>query len=242
MTHMTAKTFCAHRGVSALMPENTLPSFAAAISLGADEIEFDIRLTKDGELIVSHDNSLARISNGTGALLDYTLDELRCFNIGVHHGWQVSFCTAEEVFAHFANKTVFNIHIKEHGDGFVPRELKNLAESYHALDSVYFAGTISLLKRMVTAAPDIPRAAIQLPSEPVPIYDTAIAYGCRRVQFWDGMFDEELIARLHEAGIHCNHFHAETYEEYDRFFSMGVDTLLTNRMDLAAQYKREHAL
>jgi len=239
---MTSKTFCAHRGVSALMPENTLPSFAAAIALGADEIEFDIRLTKDGKLIVSHDDSLDRISDSTGKLSDYTLEELRRVNIGIHHGWHVSFCTAEEVFAQFANKTVFNIHIKEHGDGFVPRELKALAESYHALDSVYFAGTIALLKRMVTAAPDIPRCAIQSPREPFPIFDTAMEYGCRRVQFWDGMFDEELIARLHEAGVHCNHFHAETAEEYDRFFAMGVDTLLTNHMDLAAQYKSERVL
>ena len=40
------KKFCAHRGLSKLMPENTLPAFAAALALGADEIEFDIRLTK----------------------------------------------------------------------------------------------------------------------------------------------------------------------------------------------------
>ena len=49
---MEKKRFCAHRGVSALMPENTLPAFGAALALGADEIEFDIRLTKDGKLVV----------------------------------------------------------------------------------------------------------------------------------------------------------------------------------------------
>ena len=49
------KKFCAHRGLSKLMPENTLPAFAAALSLGADEIEFDIRLTKDQKLIVAID-------------------------------------------------------------------------------------------------------------------------------------------------------------------------------------------
>ena len=56
------KKFCAHRGLSKLMPENTLPAFAAALSLGADEIEFDIRLTKDQKLIVSHDGTLDRKS------------------------------------------------------------------------------------------------------------------------------------------------------------------------------------
>ena len=58
--------FCAHRGVSGLMPENSLPAFGAALALGADEIELDVWLTKDGQLVVSHDVTLDRISDGTG--------------------------------------------------------------------------------------------------------------------------------------------------------------------------------
>ena len=86
--------FCAHRGLSALMPENTLPAFAAALAFGAQEIEFDVRLTKDYQLIVSHDGTLERISDGCGQLCDYTLADLKKLNIGIKHGWQVSFCTA----------------------------------------------------------------------------------------------------------------------------------------------------
>ena len=56
--------FCAHRGVSALMPENTLPAFAAALALGADEIEFDVRMTKDGKMVVSHDGTLCSVAVG----------------------------------------------------------------------------------------------------------------------------------------------------------------------------------
>ena len=74
---MFEKKFCAHRGVSALMPENTLPAFAAALALGADEIEFDIRLTKDNQLIVSHDPNLARVAGTEGDVSDFTLDELK---------------------------------------------------------------------------------------------------------------------------------------------------------------------
>ena len=75
------KKFCAHRGVSALMPENTLPAFGAALALGADEIEFDVRLTKDQQLIVSHDGTLERISNGCGQLSEFTLAELKELNL-----------------------------------------------------------------------------------------------------------------------------------------------------------------
>ena len=116
------KRFCAHRGVSALMPENTLPAFAAALALGADEIEFDVRLTRDGQMIVSHDGTLDRISDGKGNLQDLTLRELKELNIGVKQGWKVPFCTPEEVFEQLANKIVFNIHLKEHGeDGLLIR-------------------------------------------------------------------------------------------------------------------------
>ena len=233
------KKFCAHRGLSKLMPENTLPAFAAALSLGADEIEFDIRLTKDQKLIVSHDGTLERISDGEGKLKEKTLDELLQLNIGVKHGWEVGFCTAEEVFAQFANKIVFNMHLKEHGeDGYLIRELVKLVEKYDAWENVYFAGSPSELEWMEKIAPEIPRTAIQLPKDTVEIYEMATRYHCTGVQFWLGMFDEELIRKMHDSGIRCNLYYADTPEDYDKYFAMGIDTLLTNRMDLANKWRK----
>ena len=236
---MYEKRFCAHRGLSALMPENTLPAFAAAYALGADEIEFDIRLTKDGRLIVSHDDSLERISDGTGCLRDFTLKELKELNAGAKKGWVVPFCTAEEVFQQLAGKLVFNIHLKEHGeDGYLIREIVKLAEKYQACDSIYFAGSPGELEWMQRIAPAIPRTAIQLPRDTVGIFDMARTYGCSGVQFWLDMFDEPLIQKMHDNGIRCNLYYADTLENYDRYLAMGIDTLLTNRMDLAAHYRR----
>ena len=233
------KKFCAHRGLSKLMPENTLPAFAAALSLGADEIEFDIRLTKDQKLIVSHDGTLERISDGEGKLKEKTLEELLALNIGVKHGWEVGFCTAEEVFAQFANRIVFNMHLKEHGeDGYLIKELVKLVEKYDAWNSVYFAGSSSELEWMEKVAPEIPRTAIQLPKDTVEIYEMATKYHCTGVQFWLGMFDEALIEKMHAAGIRCNLYYADTPEDYDKYFAMGIDTLLTNRMDLANKYRK----
>lgn len=232
------KKFCAHRGVSALMPENTLPAFAAALSLGADEIEFDVRLTKDNRLIVSHDGELERISDGRGKLADYTLDELKQLNIGVKHGWQIPFCTPDEVFEQFAGKFTFNIHLKEHGeDGHLIKELVKLVDRYDAHGHVYFAASPKELEWMQKLAPQIPRTAIQLPGDEIGIFEMAQKYGCTGVQFWLGMFDDDLIRRLHDAGVNCNLFYADTPEDYRKYFDMSIDTLLTNRMDLAAQYK-----
>ncbi len=71
-----------HRGIAAKYPENTLVSFDAAIDLGVDLIEFDINVTKDGHLVVIHDNDIARTSDHAGLTRDYTLEELRTFDFG----------------------------------------------------------------------------------------------------------------------------------------------------------------
>ena len=241
---MFEKRFCAHRGLSALMPENTLPAFAAAIALGADEIELDVRLTKDKELVVSHDPNLERVSDGAGMVGDYTLEELRQLNLGVHHGWVVHFCTLEEVFQNFANKVVFNIHLKDCPDDVhMVTQIKALAEKYNAIDSIYLAaaprefGMLALLKQI---APEISRNVIQYPGDGDKIFDMAKEFDCQRVQFWLGEFDEALINKLHDAGIRCNLYYADTFENYEKYFNMGVDTLLTNRMDLAAEYRSKN--
>ena len=234
-----AKYFCAHRGLSELTPENTLPAFAAAFALGADEIEFDVRLTADEKLIVSHDDKLERISDGHGKVSESTLDYLLSCNVGVHKGWIAHFCTPEEVFEHFANKMTFNIHLKEHGnDGILVKRLLELVEKHNAYNSVYFAASPGELYWLQKLAPDIPRAAIQLPGDEIGIYEMAKKYGCSKVQLWRDMFDEELILHLHNNGILCNMFWADTVEDYDKYFSLGIDTLLTNRMDIAADYKK----
>ena len=116
------------------------------------------------------------------------------------HGWVVPFCTAEEVFEQFANKMTFNIHLKEHGEeGYVIRELLKLIEKYQAYDSVYFAGSSGELEWMEKIAPNIPRTAIQLPNDSIEIFEMAQKYHCSGVQFWLGMFDEKLIARMQDS-------------------------------------------
>lgn len=222
------------------MPENSLPAFAAALALGAQEIEFDVRLTKDSQLIVSHDATLDRISNGCGQLSDFTLEELKELNIGLKHGWQVSFCTASEVFEHFANKLTFNIHLKEHGDdGYLIKELLHLVEKHNAYGHVYFAGSPSELEWMEKIAPQIPRVAIQLPRDTIGILEMAKKYHCAGVQFWHGLFDTELIRKCHDENIFCNVYFGDTTEDFKKYFDMGIDTILTNRMDLAACFTRQ---
>ena len=69
----------AHRGASGYAPENTMDAFRKAIEMKADGIELDVHLTKDGEVVVIHDEVLDRVSDGTGRVQDFTCNELKKF-------------------------------------------------------------------------------------------------------------------------------------------------------------------
>ncbi len=74
----------AHRGASGYAPENTRAAFALAIEMGADMIETDVQVTRDGELVLVHDTNVDRVSDGAGPVANFTLAELRCLDLG---GW-----------------------------------------------------------------------------------------------------------------------------------------------------------
>src|SRR3982074_3824193 len=71
----------AHRGGSLLWPENSLLAFRNAIALGADFIEFDVHLSRDGEVMVIHDPTLERTTDGQGAVRDRTVAELKALRL-----------------------------------------------------------------------------------------------------------------------------------------------------------------
>ena len=90
----------AHRGASGYAPENTLPAFKMAADMGADGVELDVQLTKDGVLVVCHDETIDRTSSGKGRIKDYTFEELKQFDFsngnGRYEGAKIP--SLEEVF------------------------------------------------------------------------------------------------------------------------------------------------
>src|SRR5579862_6268191 len=89
----------AHRGARAHAPENTLLAFALAFDLGAEVIECDVQRTRDGHLVILHDATLQRTTDGTGLLSTWTLDDLRRLNAGVHWHLRQSVPTLDETLA-----------------------------------------------------------------------------------------------------------------------------------------------
>jgi len=75
----------AHRGASGCAPENTLEAFELAVKLGADGVELDVHMTRDGELVVAHDEEIARVSNGLGLICNMTTSELKKYRFNRTH-------------------------------------------------------------------------------------------------------------------------------------------------------------
>ncbi len=118
-----------HRGARGYEPENTIRSFEKALSLGVDAIEFDIRASKDGEIVVIHDATLDRTTNGVGFVRNHTLAELRELNVGQSE----RIPTLAEVLEKFGKRTIINIEIKETG---LAKQVLDLVRKYELADSV----------------------------------------------------------------------------------------------------------
>lgn len=108
--------YFAHRGLSELYPENTILSFDKAIAAGAEAIEFDVHKTKDGELVVIHDEDVKRTFQGSGLIKDLTLTELKnfkCKNTEFENSRLCKLPTLNEVLELLKNKNLFiNIELK----------------------------------------------------------------------------------------------------------------------------------
>ena len=230
---------CAHRGFNTIAPENSLPAFGAAVAMGAEEIEFDLWFTKDGEVVSIHDSTLDRVSNGTGKIWDYTLAELRELDFGVKRGEEFSgmkIPTFEDILKKFSCHCIMNIHLKTEGDK--PEYLDKvvaLIKKYDCEKYVYFmTGSNALLKRLQREYPSIPRCCGAGDGR-WDIVDRAIKYGCKKVQLVKSYFNQEMIDKAHQHGIICNVFWSDDPEETQKFLDMGIDVILTNDYNRISQ-------
>ncbi|RHW35846.1 glycerophosphodiester phosphodiesterase [Lysinibacillus yapensis] len=157
----------AHRGYSAKYPENTLAAFKACANLPIDGVEFDVHLTKDQHVVVIHDESINRTSNGEGVVKDFTLQELRAFDYGAWFGKEFEgekIPTLSEVLEIFrGTKIRVNIEIKS--DIFRYPGLEELVlqevEAFQMTDQVVISSfDHEAVARIATFAPNVENAAL----------------------------------------------------------------------------------
>ncbi|NFV12756.1 glycerophosphodiester phosphodiesterase [Clostridium sporogenes] len=132
----------AHRGASAYAPENTMVAFKKAIDMNADGIELDVHLSKDGRIVIIHDEKVDRTTNGKGEVKDFTLDELKKLDAGFwfsdeYEGERIP--TLEELLKLINNTNIYlNIEIKA-GYRIYPNieeKVIDMIEKYKILDRV----------------------------------------------------------------------------------------------------------
>ena len=130
----------AHRGASAYAPENTISSFRKALELQATGIELDLQSTADGKIVISHDKTIDRHSDGTGRISDYTYEELLRFDFG---SWFAPEFKDERIvlFEDFAReflpkKLTFAIELKQVG---IEKEVLAIIRKYAVHDDIYIS-------------------------------------------------------------------------------------------------------
>jgi glycerophosphoryl diester phosphodiesterase len=143
-----------HRGNLLNEPENTLRSFHSAIDLGADGIELDIHITSDKHLVVIHDESIDRTSDGFGLVRNKKLAKLQEYNFG--KGEKIP--TLEEVLKEFGNKFVLDIEIKASN---CENRLISLLEEYSITEKIILSSfNVTILQNLAEISDFYPLALI----------------------------------------------------------------------------------
>ena len=223
---------CAHRGLSQACPENTLPAFAAAIACGAHEIELDVRSSRDGVLMVCHDPSVNRTTNGQGDVAELDWDYIRKLDAGSRFGkaWEgVRMPRLEEVLEMADGLVGLNLHITEVGSGDnTVKKVCDLVIKNALTDIAYISlGTEAALQTAHDYAPDIARACLVYQNDSPKSIATAQRWACQRIQFFRQVTQDQ-ISRAREAGLICNLFWSDEPEDAMGYVQNGIDVILTN--------------
>ncbi|MHA1169490.1 MAG: glycerophosphodiester phosphodiesterase [Candidatus Hodarchaeales archaeon] len=146
--HSDRPLIMAHRGNSVSFPENSLESLKDAVSLNVDVLEVDARMTRDNDLVVFHDETVDRVTNGKGKISDFLLDELKELELGYNfspdgrtfpfRGKKLRILTVNELFEHFPDQRI-NIDIKN-DDISAADSLGSLIRS-HGMDEHVFVAS-----------------------------------------------------------------------------------------------------
>lgn len=160
----------AHRGASSFAPENTRSAFQKGVELNADYLECDVHLSKDGELIIMHDDKVDRTSNGSGYIKDFTLAELRQLDVGKSYSEEFegeTILTLNELLEEFYEQAGLLIELKSPQlyPG-IEEKVVSLLSDYKDLSSIIiqsFDG--ESMRKIHNLLPDLRVAVLIHPSE-----------------------------------------------------------------------------
>ena len=209
-----------HRGAAALEPENTLLSIGRAIEIGVDAVEIDVRLNKDKELVVIHDSTVDRTTDGMGPVCSFTVAEMKKLDAG--KGQPIP--TLQEVIEFIGNKVILVIELKEEGTA---RRVFELIKRNNLVDTVY---VISFWHRLVKSIKEMDsriKTGVLLMGCPV---DTCIATqaSADALVMNYAFVDMKFIQTAHKEGLKVFVWNIDKRDLLKPFADMGVDGIGTN--------------
>lgn len=228
---------CAHRGDVAAAPENTLPAFESAVRKGVHMIEFDVRRTRDGELIILHDARVDRTTDGSGLVSEMTFAEVRALDAG---SWfdpafaDTRIPTLRETLEAIPREILCNVHLRP--EAGLAAQVAELIRDMDRLDQCFLACTRDQVIEAREAVPGIKTCNMTRPLGDTPAYvEQTIELGAEYLQFFRVPPETvaEVMPRVHEGGVIANYCCTETPEVLRALAEAGVDYILTDDVDAA---------
>ncbi|MEE9189376.1 MAG: glycerophosphodiester phosphodiesterase family protein [Candidatus Neomarinimicrobiota bacterium] len=233
---------CAHRGASNTHPENTLSAFKEAIRLGAQMIEFDVRMTIDSFLVVIHDDSLERTTNGQGKVSEKSLSELLSLDAG---SWKDLKFSGEkiplfsEVIDIMPRNTWLNIHIK--GDQETAYRAAGIIEAKNRMHQAIFACKLEAANTIRQVNDSLILCNMERLESAEEYVDSTIAmkYDFIQLKTRADTTLSDLIGKLKENNIRINYFETDSKDKFKSLISEGIDFTLTDNLSELIEVAKE---
>ncbi|MDX3578906.1 MULTISPECIES: glycerophosphodiester phosphodiesterase [unclassified Streptomyces] len=223
-------TAVAHRGDPYRLRENTIASLRSALDLGADAVECDVRLTRDGVPVLLHDATLKRLWAQDRPLASLSAAEVRGLTAG-------AVPTLGEALAATEGSRVM-LDLPGTREVGAARRIVDAVREAGAADRVYYcAGPVAMLA--VRAADPSAEIALTCTSLAPPRPALLAAVGPRWLNYRFSLVDRELAARVHRDGRLLSVWTPDTRRSLRRLIGLGVDSITTNRIDLLAALRKE---
>ncbi len=222
-----------HKGASKTCPENTLKAFKKAIELKADYIEFDVHLSKDKKIVVSHDPDIQRITGQPGIIKEMTLSELKQFDFG--EGEQIP--TMEEVIEVTKGKIGLQVEIKARG---LEKQLVSILKREGLIETTIISCFIhSKLLKIQKLEPNLKLAALEpaiigrdvLPSDHEKIVANAVKNNFFAIHPEYSLITEDFIKLSHKNGLRVHAWTVNDKEVMRKFVRMGIDGIITDDIE-----------
>jgi glycerophosphoryl diester phosphodiesterase len=219
-----------HRGAAALEPENTLLSIRRAMDIGVDAVEIDVRLSKDNALVVMHDATVDRTTNGRGAVNSLAVNEIKKLDAG--KGETVP--TLQEVFDLTGDKVTTVIELKEEG---TERLVVELVEKNKLDDNVYVISFWHMLVRTVKKMNSRIKTGVLLVGCPVDACIATRAAADALVMKYS-FVNRQFVDMAHEEGRKVFIWNIDERHLLQPYSEMNVDGIGTNDPRVLVEYFR----